>query len=90
MQAEEVKAWYDGSARVLNEVDILFGKGLSKRPDRVMIKDNKVIVVDYKFGERQDKRHPNQVRRENTTLNPTANEFSPFGVYPLSSLLWRQ
>ena len=29
---------------------------------RVMIKDNKVIVVDYKFGERQDKRHPNQVR----------------------------
>ena len=62
LQAEEVKAWYDGSARVLNEVDILFGKGLSKRPDRVMIKDNKVIVVDYKFGERQDKRHPNQVR----------------------------
>jgi len=62
LQAEEVEAWYDGSARVLNEVDILFGKGLSKRPDRVMIKDNKVIVVDYKFGERQDKRHPNQVR----------------------------
>lgn len=62
MQAEEVKAWYDGSARVLNEVDILFGKGLSKRPDRVIIKGGKVIVVDYKFGERQDKRHPNQVR----------------------------
>ena len=62
LQAEEVKAWYDGSARVLNEVDILFGKGLSKRPDRVMIKGGKVIVVDYKFGERQDKRHPNQVR----------------------------
>lgn len=62
LQAEEVKAWYDGSARVLNEVDILFGKGLSKRPDRVIIKGGKVIVVDYKFGERQDKRHPNQVR----------------------------
>lgn len=62
LQAEEVRTWYDGSARVLNEVDILFGNGLSKRPDRVMIKDNQVIVVDYKFGERQDKRHPNQVR----------------------------
>ena len=27
-----------------------------------MIKGGKVIVVDYKFGERQDKRHLNQVR----------------------------
>lgn len=57
-----VSAWYDGSARVLNEVDILFGKGSSKRPDRVMIQGNEVVVVDYKFGERQDKRHPAQVR----------------------------
>lgn len=62
LRAEEVKAWYDGSARVLNEVEILFGKGLSRRPDRVMIKAGRVTVVDYKFGERQDKRYPEQVR----------------------------
>lgn len=55
-------AWYDGSARILNEVDILFGKGLSKRPDRVMIKNDRVVVIDYKFGEIQDKRYPYQVR----------------------------
>lgn len=59
----EVAPWYDGSARVLNEVDILFGKeGISRRPDRVMIAGDRVIVVDYKFGERQDKHHQSQVR----------------------------
>ena len=58
----EVAPWYDGSARVLNEVDILFGKGLSRRPDRVMIADGRVVVVDYKFGEHPDKRYHSQVR----------------------------
>ncbi|SEG14031.1 UvrD-helicase domain-containing protein [Parabacteroides chinchillae] len=58
----EVAPWYDGSSRVLNEVDILFGKGLSKRPDRVMINGNEAVVVDYKFGEKQEKRHYSQVK----------------------------
>ena len=58
----EAASWYDGTARVLNEVDILFGKGLSKRPDRVMITGNRVVVVDYKFGEHADQRYHSQVR----------------------------
>lgn len=58
----EVAPWYNGEARILNEVDILFGNGLSKRPDRVMITGDRVIVVDYKFGEHPDKRYHNQVR----------------------------
>lgn len=62
LETPEVHPWYDGTARVLNEVDILFGKGLSKRPDRVMISEDKVVVIDYKFGEIQDKRYHNQVK----------------------------
>lgn len=58
----EVVPWYNGEARILNEVDILFGNGLSKRPDRVMITGDRVIVVDYKFGEHPDKRYHSQVR----------------------------
>lgn len=58
----EAASWYDGTARVLNEVDILFGKGLSRRPDRVMITGDKVIVVDYKFGEHTNQRYHSQVR----------------------------
>ena len=45
----------------MNEVDIPFGKGLSKRPDRVMITET-VVVVDYKFGEHADQRYHSQVR----------------------------
>lgn len=58
----DVSSWYDGSARVLNEVNILFGEGKTKRPDRVMINGKKVIVVDYKFGEHEEKRYHHQVR----------------------------
>jgi ATP-dependent exoDNAse (exonuclease V) beta subunit len=58
----EVTEWFDGSSRILNEVDILVGKGQTRRPDRVMIKDNKVVVVDYKFGETQSSHYHTQVK----------------------------
>ncbi len=62
LASPQVKEWFDGSiTHVLNEVDILFGNS-SKRPDRVMIKDTQVTVVDYKFGEQIDKRYQYQVR----------------------------
>ena len=74
LDTPEVLPWYDGTARVLNEVDILFGKGLSKRPDRVMISDEKVTVIDYKFGEIQDKRHHNQVKNYMKLINQMGYE----------------
>jgi ATP-dependent exoDNAse (exonuclease V) beta subunit len=59
----EVSAWYNAPTRVLNEVEILFGKGKSRRPDRVMLSGGKAIVVDYKFGEQHPgNRYHNQVR----------------------------
>ncbi len=46
--------WFDGSWQLFNERTILFkspdGKPQSKRPDRVMIKGNTAVVVDFKFG----------------------------------------
>ena len=62
LQHPMVAGWYDGSARVLNEVDILFGAGESRRPDRIMFKEGQATIVDYKFGEKQDKRYLTQVR----------------------------
>ena len=58
----EISGWFDGSKRVLNEIEILVGKGESKRPDRVMITGQEAIVVDYKFGEQPNKRYQNQVK----------------------------
>ncbi|MDR1258889.1 MAG: UvrD-helicase domain-containing protein [Tannerellaceae bacterium] len=51
LDAPGVRSWYDGSARIMNEVEILFDNGQSRRPDRVMIyPGDRVVVVDYKFG----------------------------------------
>lgn len=62
LSAPLVASWYSGDYRVFNEVSILQPKGVFTRPDRVMIKDNKVIVIDYKFGEKEDKRYIRQVK----------------------------
>jgi ATP-dependent exoDNAse (exonuclease V) beta subunit len=36
---------------------------LTRRPDRVMINGNRVVVVDYKFGHKQTSNHRNQIIR---------------------------
>jgi ATP-dependent exoDNAse (exonuclease V) beta subunit len=46
---------------VLNEAEILFDNGKSGRPDRVMMADDCVHVVDYKSGERKDARYRRQI-----------------------------
>ncbi|MDR3194781.1 MAG: UvrD-helicase domain-containing protein [Tannerella sp.] len=57
----EIKKWFDGSMRVINEAEILFGNGKSSRPDRIMMADECVYVVDYKFGEQKDDRYCRQI-----------------------------
>ena len=57
-----VAPWYSGEYKVLNEIQILQPKGNFIRPDRVMVKNSNVIVIDYKFGEKEDKRYIRQVK----------------------------
>lgn len=59
---EEVKHWYEEGLTVLNEIDILGGKSLMKRPDRVIIKDGQVTIIDYKFGTHQNKSYRKQLQ----------------------------
>lgn len=64
IDGEKVKSWFDGSMTVMNEAEILFGNGQSRRPDRIMIDaDKRVIIVDYKFGEQKEKFHPRQIEK---------------------------
>ena len=46
----------------MNERAILCGDSRVLRPDRVMIGDGKVTVVDFKFGEQQKTAYHGQVR----------------------------
>jgi ATP-dependent helicase/nuclease subunit A len=50
-------SWFSGDWKVFNERDILRGKESRHRPDRVMIKGDELIVLDYKTGEKSDAHH---------------------------------
>ena len=62
MQVDRVRDWFDGSWKVIAEQDILTRDGSIRRPDRVMLKSDEVIVVDYKFGKQKSTGHKAQVR----------------------------
>lgn len=62
LSGEEVSDWYSGKYQVINETQVLHPNFGFSRPDRVMIGDNEVIVVDYKFGEVEDAKHKKQVQ----------------------------
>lgn len=60
----QIKTWYSSDWQLLNERSIIWsdhGKIMNRRPDRVMVKENKLIVVDFKFGKRETK-YKNQVK----------------------------
>lgn len=46
----EVADWFAPGARVIKEADILLPSGHSRRPDRVVFKEGRTIIVDFKFG----------------------------------------
>ena len=59
----KVKEWFNGDwDDVRVETNIAFNNKMSRRPDRVMIKGDRVVVVDYKFGRHHRDKHNNQVR----------------------------
>lgn len=52
----KVKDWYSGEGELYNECAIIYqedGALQTRRPDRVMMKDGEVIVVDFKFGKKR-------------------------------------
>ena len=55
------RGWYLGG-EILNEVSLINSDGNIYRPDRVVLKDGKVVIIDYKFGE-PDNRYAGQLRR---------------------------
>jgi CRISPR/Cas system-associated exonuclease Cas4 (RecB family) len=75
MKHPNAALWFDGSWEVHIEADILLpntgGAVQRLRPDRVMIKDGKVVVVDYKFGELEEADYETQVKKYINCLQNT-------------------
>ena len=62
---EQVREWFSNDWEcVRNENDIICGEIVgTRRPDRVMIRGNRAVVIDYKFGVERYKSHHKQVKR---------------------------
>lgn len=54
ISAPIVSDWFRPDNLVYNEADILLPGGTVRRPDRVIFRDGKVTVIDFKFGNEQD------------------------------------
>jgi len=69
LQIPETAEWFADGWQVLNETTILVPGGHSYRPDRIVIRNNEAIVVDYKFGENELKSHRRQVENYRALLH---------------------
>ncbi|UBM60295.1 UvrD-helicase domain-containing protein [Marinilongibacter aquaticus] len=59
---EALSPYFSGDIRVENERDILVKDQEAARPDRVVITDDKVVILDYKTGKKQ-KSHERQLQQ---------------------------
>lgn len=72
--------WFSGNWQLLREQAILTADGEECRPDRVMIKGQTAVVLDYKFGEPQEK-YAKQVHRYMEAMHE-------LGYKEVSGYLW--
>jgi ATP-dependent helicase/nuclease subunit A len=47
----QVAGWFMSGNKVMTEAGILLPSGNTRRPDRVLFKDGKTTIIDFKFGE---------------------------------------
>lgn len=73
--------WFNGTWKVMNEVAIVVPNEHLYRPDRVMIKGNKAIVVDYKFGWKKNEKYNKQVMQYIGYL-------SEMGIADIEGYIW--
>ena len=79
----KVKEWFSGAWELYNECAILYhenGELQTRRPDRVMMNNNEVIVVDFKFGKPYPE-YEHQVREY-------MNLIKKMGYTQVSGYLW--
>ena len=77
----QVNEWCSGNYKVLNEAEIITPKGDSYRPDRLMMKDKQVIVVDYKFGQQKESKYKRQLENYLRLIGEMGYEATGYILY---------
>ena len=62
-QIPEVGEWFSRQNEVLTETAVIVKNGRFQRPDRVIFRDGKVVIIDYKTGLAELQKHKNQVKQ---------------------------
>ena len=62
MQHDTISAWFSGEWEDIKHEANILRKGKTQRPDRVMIKDGRAVVVDYKFGDKTNKQYHKKMK----------------------------
>ncbi len=83
----DAKHWFDGTYTIQNECEIAFynpqkGKAEVLRPDRVMMNEEEIIVVDFKFGKPHPEEYHDQVQGYMNLLQQM------YPGYKLSGFIW--
>ena len=81
IKEDPYKSWFSGEWHILTEEAILSQGGRLKIPDRIMIKDNRVVIIDYKFGDNEDIKHQKQILNYKDLL-------TEMGYSDIESYLW--
>lgn len=75
-----ITEWFSSGNKVLRETGILLPSGTTRRPDRVIFRDGKTIIVDFKFGE-QNPHYTKQINRYRDLL-------SDMGYENIEAFIW--
>ncbi len=76
----DVKVWFEKGNEVLNEASVLIPRSGTRRPDRIIIRDGKTIIIDFKFGD-ESPQYLNQIRNYRKIL-------SEMGYTGVEAFLW--
>ena len=75
-----IKEWFETDNEVLNEATILMPRSGTRRPDRIIIRDGKTIIIDFKFGD-ENPDYLNQIRHYRKIL-------TDMGYSGVEAFLW--
>ncbi len=67
LSLKEIEYWFNTDWTVKTESEILLPDGTTLRPDRVLLKENNAIIIDYKTGKEEPK-HADQVNHYASVL----------------------
>jgi len=80
-QLLEERGWTNEDFEIENEIEICDEKGLIHRPDKVLIKGESAIVIDFKTGKKEEQ-HKNQIQEYCRLIQSTGmNTVSAYLIY---------